>query len=67
MVARLSAQAKAQSKAKLKGLPSAQQAKAKCGAARKRGALLRAENIEKDLQNPPETTGNHENVTFWDT
>ena len=64
MVARLSAQAKAQSKAKLKGLPSAQQAKAKCGAACKRGA---AENIEKDLQNPPETTGNHENVTSWDT
>ena len=30
-------------------------------------ALLRAENIEKDLQNAPETTGNHENVTFWDT
>ena len=22
-------------------------------------ALLRAENIEKDLQNPPETAGNH--------
>ena len=65
MVARLSAQAKAQSKAKLKGLPSAQQAKAKCGAACKRGAA--AENIEKELQNPPETTGNHETVTFWDT
>ena len=30
-------------------------------------AQLRAENIEKDLQNAPETTGNHENVTFWDT
>ena len=27
-------------------------------------AQLRAENIEKDLQKPPETTGNHENVTF---
>ena len=40
-------------------IPKAQQAKAKCGAARKRG-----ENIEKDLPKPPETTGNHENVTF---
>ena len=27
-------------------------------------AQLRAENIEKDLQKPPETTGNHENHTF---
>ena len=27
-------------------------------------AQLRAENIEKDLQNLPETSGNHENVTF---
>ena len=30
-------------------------------------AQLRAKNIEKDLQNPPETTGNHEKVIFWDT
>ena len=27
-------------------------------------AQLRAENIEKDLQKSPETTGNHENHTF---
>ena len=69
MVARLSAQAKAQSKAKLKGLPSAQQAKQNAERLANAEqitcfALLRAENIEKDLQNPPETTGNHENVTF---
>ena len=30
-------------------------------------AQLRAEKIEKDLRNPPETTGNHENVIFQDT
>ena len=27
-------------------------------------ALLRAENIEKDLQNPPKTTEKHENLAF---
>ena len=30
-------------------------------------AQLRAENIEKDLQKSPETTGNHENHTFEGT
>ena len=30
-------------------------------------AQLRAEKIEKDLRNPPETTGNHENAIFQDT
>ena len=30
-------------------------------------AQLRAEKIEKDLPNPLETTGNHENLIFQDT
>ena len=69
MVARLSAQSKAQSKAKLKGLPSAQQAKQNAERLANAEqiicfALLRAENIEKDLQKPPETIGNDENLIF---